>query len=290
MKHILLAFHVLFLFCHNWVRAQEPIWLYPQDEILFAKEGSEIPRLTYYLPENKKNDIAVIVCSGGSYVGRANNVEGIPACKELNKMGITAFLLDYRLPNASRMAHKEIVPLSDAQKALEYVRKHSKAYNINPNKVGIMGFSAGGHLVTTVATHFNQTALENPENINLRPDFVVAVYPVVSFADNLTHLESRMHLIGADMTPEKIKEFSNELQVTKDTPPTFIVSAIDDDVVKVENSLYFNAALRQHKVPVELFLYAEGGHGFGVFNKTAKVQWTSPCFNWILSETWYKKK
>lgn len=231
----------------------------------------------------------VIVCSGGSYGGRANGWEGIPACKKLNEAGITAFLLDYRLPRAKYMDHKDIVPLTDAQKAIEYVRTHAKEYGVNAHKVGIMGFSAGGHLVTTVETHFDTTALENKSHISLRPDFVVAVYPVVSFADSLTHLQSRNNLIGPDITPEKIKEYSNELQVTDHTPPTFIVAAVDDDVVKVQNSLYLEAALRQYKVPVRMFLYAKGVHGFGANNKTASVQWTEPCIKWILSGAWNKK-
>lgn len=180
-------------------------------------------------------------------------------------------------------------PLTDAQKAIEYVREHAEEYGINAHKVGIMGFSAGGHLVTTVETHFDKTALENERHISLRPDFVVAVYPVVSFADSLTHLQSRNNLIGPDITPENIKEYSNELQVTDRTPPTFIVAAIDDNVVKADNSLYLEAALRQHKVPVRMFLYAEGGHGFGVNNKTASVQWTGPCIKWILSGAWNNK-
>lgn len=271
-------------YLHN-AAAQKVIPLYPAGHIPFAKAGGEVPRLTYYKPEQKKSDIAVIVCSGGSYGGRANDWEGIPACKKLNEAGIAAFLLDYRLPNAKYMDHKEIVPLTDAQKAIGYVRTHAREYGISPNKVGIMGFSAGGHLVTTVETHFDTTALENKRHISLRPDFVVAVYPVVSFADSLTHLQSRSNLIGPDITPEKIKEFSNELHVTDETPPTFITAAIDDDVVKVQNSLYLEAALRQHRVPVRMFLYAKGGHGFGVDHiKNVAVQWTEPCFKWILSE------
>lgn len=245
--------------------------------------------MTLYAPKHKKSDIVIIVCSGGSYYGRANNVEGIPACKKLNAAGITAFLLDYRVPRSDRMEHKEIVPLTDLQKAIMYVREHTEQYGVNPYKLGIMGFSAGGHLVTTVETHFDTTALDNPKHISLRPDFVVAVYPVVSFADSLTHLQSRNNLIGPDITPDKIKRYSNELHVTKQTPPTFIVAAVDDNTVKVQNSLYLEAAMRQHHVPVRMFLYAKGGHGFGINNKTATVQWTMPCVKWILSEDWNKK-
>lgn len=276
----------VFVFSYQYAMAQESLPLYPANQIPFAKENTEVPKITVYAPKKRKSNVAVIVCSGGSYGGRANNVEGIPACRKLKDAGITAFLLDYRVPNASRMSEKKIVPLTDVQAAIMYVRSHAKHYGIKPDKVGIMGFSAGGHLVTTVETHFNQTRLDNPEHISLRPDFVVAIYPVVSFADSLTHMQSRNNLIGPDITPESIREFSNELQVSEATPPTFIVSAIDDDVVMVENSLYFEAALRQHHVPVKMFLYAKGGHGFGTNNKKALVQWTEPCIRWIMSEKW----
>ncbi len=284
----ILPFFFIVVFCGN-IKAQKTVPLYPENKIPFAKEGTEIPKLTCYIPKHKRSKIAVIVCSGGSYRGRANNVEGIPACEKLNEAGITAFLLDYRVPNASKMEHKEIVPLTDAQKAIEYVRENAKQYGIDPHKLGIMGFSAGGHLVTTVETHWDTTALENPKRISHRPDFVVAVYAVVSFADSLTHLLSRNNLIGPDITPDKIRKYSNELQITEQTPPTFIIAAVDDNVVKVQNSLYLEAAMRQHRVPVKMFLYVKGGHGFGVNNKTATVQWTEPCIQWIRSEKWRKK-
>jgi len=286
--YIKIGMFFLAVFFYGYVvNGQTIIPLYPKDHVIYSKGSGEIPKLTYFKPAHKKTDIAVIVCSGGSYHGRANNVEGIPACKKLNELGISAFLLDYRVPNSARMEHKEIVPMTDGQKAIIYLREHAKAYKIDSKKIGIMGFSAGGHLVTTVETHFNQTVLDNPNHVSLRPDFVVAVYPVVSFADSLTHLQSRNNLIGPDITAEKVAEFSNELHVTDKTPPTFIVAAIDDKVVKVQNSLYLEAALRQHRVPVRMFLYATGGHGFGVDRiKNVAVQWTEPCFKWILSKKW----
>jgi acetyl esterase/lipase len=136
-------------------------------------------------------------------------------------------------------------------------------------------------LVTTVETHFDKTVLDNPRKISLLPAFAVATYPVVSFADNLTHRQSRNNLIGPDITAESICEFSNELHVTPQTPPTFIIAALDDDVVKVQNSLLLEAAMRQARVSVKMFLYSKGGHGFGVQNKTAQVQWTEPCIQWV---------
>lgn len=270
--------------------AQQSILLYPEGHVPFAKPNAELPKLTIYLPAKPlPGGKAVIVCSGGSYVGRANDVEGIPACKKLSEAGITAFLLDYRVPRPDMMDMKEWVPLTDAQRAIQYVRENAAKYKIDPKQLGIMGFSAGGHLVSTVGTHFNVTKLDNPRKTNLRPDFLVLIYPVISFADSLTHQTSRERLIGPDLTPEKIAYFSNELQVTDDTPPTYITHGIDDDGVKVVNSLYFAAALKQHHVPLQMFLYAKGPHGYGVSDKYARTQWIDDCINWIVKERWKER-
>jgi acetyl esterase/lipase len=264
--------------------------LYPEGEVPFAKAGGEVPSIKVFWPErNLAKGTAVIVCSGGSYGGRANNGEGIPACKKLAEAGITAFLLNYRLPKSEFMDRKEIVPLTDAQRAIQYVRENAKKYKIDPNRLGIMGFSAGGHLVSTVGTHFvEKSELDNPKGTSLRPDFMVLVYPVISFADSLTHKTSRMNLIGPELTKDAILKYSNELHVTDQTPPTFLTSGMDDKAVDVKNSLYFAAALKQHKVPVELFLYEKGPHGHGVSNKYAKVQWIDDCIGWIKKEKYRK--
>lgn len=277
----------LILFLSAFASAQKIIPLYGGDSIPFAKENTEIPTLTVYIPEKKTmKGTGVIVCSGGAYRGRANGVEGIPAVKKLVAAGITAFLLDYRIPKAERMDYKELVPLTDAQRAIQYVREHAKEYKLDVHRIGIMGFSAGGHLVSTVGTHFFKTLLHNPKNTSLRPDFLVLVYPVISFADSLTHETSRTNLIGPDCSPERIREYSNELQVTDSTPPTYLSHGIDDKIVKVENSLYFQAALLQHHVPVRMFLYNKGAHGYGAYNYQAQVQWIDDCIDWIKKEEW----
>ncbi|MBB5439687.1 acetyl esterase/lipase [Pedobacter sp. AK017] len=271
------------------LRAQEVIPLYPDGQIPFAKEGGEMPKLTVFQPaRNLAKGTAVIVCSGGSYGGRANRVEGIPACNKLMEAGITAFLLDYRLPKAERMERKEIVPLTDAQRAIQYLREHAGQYKIDPSRLGIMGFSAGGHLVSTVGARFAESELYNPKSTSLRPDFMVLVYPVISFADSLTHKVSRMNLLGPEITAEEIRAYSNELQVTMQTPPSYLSSGMDDKIVDVRNSLYFSAALRQYRIPVELFLYEKGRHGYGVNNTQAQVQWMDDCIQWIKKER-YKK-
>lgn len=261
--------------------AQPLIPLYEPGKIILATNNSETPRLTVFKPAYNGAGIGVILCSGGSYGGRANSVEGFPAAQKLAQAGITAFVLDYRVPSADRMERKEIVPLTDAQRALQYVREHAAEYQLHPRKIGIMGFSAGGHLASTVATQFNTTILPNPLGTSLRPDFQVLIYPVVSFADSLTHIESRQHLIGPDITPERIKAYSAEWQVTDDTPPAYITSGLDDRLVKVANSLNYAAALRQKHVPVELFLYEKGPHGYGAHNRLATAQWIDDCIQWL---------
>lgn len=264
---------------HDTLRIQS--WLTGRDTLLLLKRVT-MPFMTVFSPPpGKASGTAMVICSGGSYGAIADNWEGIPAAKAFSAAGITCFLLHYRLPKADMMVHKEIGPVQDVQRAMQYIRTHAVAYGVDTSKVGLMGFSAGGHLVSTAGTHFQHAYIDNPDKVNLRPDFMVLVYPVISFTDSLTHSESRNNLVGPDITQEKINEFSNERQVTHTNPPVFITHAIDDDVVPVANSLYFTAALQQQQVPVNLFLYNKGGHGFGIENKTAVVQWTAPCIQWI---------
>ncbi|MCV9929090.1 alpha/beta hydrolase [Flavobacterium sp. LS1R49] len=241
------------------------------------------PDLTIFLPEkNKATGIAVIICPGGGYSGVAIDHEGYAIAKKLNENGIAGFVLKYRLPDAKYVNNKEIVPLQDVQRAIELVRENAKQWGINPNKVGIQGSSAGGHLAATAGTHYLKSYIDNPLKTNLRPDFMILTYPVISMADSLTHIGSRNNLLGESVSPEKIKEYSNELHITPNTPPTFITHAVDDDAVKVQNSLVFIAALQKNKVPVESFFYAKGGHGFGMDNPTSDVQWIDSCIDWIL--------
>ncbi|PWK23830.1 acetyl esterase/lipase [Arcicella aurantiaca] len=263
------------------------------------------PELTMYLPEKSKaTGIAVVVCPGGGYSGLAAEHEGHAIAKKLQANGIAGFVLKYRLPNTDLVNNKEFVPLQDAQRAIQIVRENAQKWGINPHKIGIQGNSAGGHLASTAGTHFMKEQISNPKKTSLRPDFMVLNYPVISFADNLTHYGSRFNLIGEmpseelnkimsdwqnsekllkalPVSAEKVKEYSNELQVTSNTPPTFITHANDDDVVPVQNSILFIAALQQNKVPVESFFYAKGGHGYGMDNPTSDIDWIGNCIKWI---------
>ncbi|MCU0379602.1 MAG: alpha/beta hydrolase [Chitinophagaceae bacterium] len=272
------------------------------------------PTLTLYLPDKKINTgLAVIICPGGGYTGIASGHEGDSIAMRLRDEGITGIVLRYRLPNPKYVNNKEFVPLQDAQQAIALVRKNAKAWGINPSKLGIMGSSAGGHLASTIGTHFTKTYLAGLEGANLRPDFLILNYPVISFADSLTHIGSRFNLAGpvlpdgeyeritkdwenADkefakypVPAEKIREYSNELHVTPNTPPTFITHANDDDVVKVQNSILFIAALQQNKVAVNAFFYAKGGHGYGMDNKTSDVDWFESCVQWLRSGAWMSR-
>lgn len=266
------------------------------------------PELTIYLPSKAKNTgMAVVICPGGGYSGVAIDHEGHDIAKKLTEHGIAGFVLKYRMPKSDIVDNKEFVPLQDAQRALQLVRENAQKWGINPKKVGIAGSSAGGHLASTAGTHYQKAHIENPKKTNLRPDFMILNYPVISFADSLTHYGSRFNLVGemspeelekimsdwqhseqklakAPIRPEKIKEYSNELHVTANTPPTFITHAVDDDVVKVQNAILFAAALQQHKVPVETFFYAKGGHGYGMDNPTASIDWMDSCLKWLLKK------
>ncbi|MDB5133998.1 MAG: alpha/beta hydrolase [Mucilaginibacter sp.] len=275
MKKILFCAIALFSLS-SLLKAQEQIPLYHTTDFPFSKTDVTVPTLTVFKPQGNPGGTAVIVCSGGSYGRRANEEEGTPVCQKLVEAGITAFLLDYRLPNGH-----DSIPFADVQAAVRLLRENAAVYHIRKDRIGIMGFSAGGHLASTITTHFNEHFDNSDSPVSVRPDFSVLVYPVISMTDELTHTGSRYNLLGKTPSDEEKEHFSNELQVTDQTPPVFIVHAVDDGVVKVANTLYFAAALRQHRVSVEMFIYAKGGHGFGVDNRTVQVQWVEPCIKWI---------
>lgn len=247
------------------------------------------PTLTVYLPpKHKATGTAVVVVPGGGYALLAIKHEGDDVAKALNEMGIAAFVLKYRLPDDSIMTDRSIGPVQDAQRAIEIVRENAKEYGVKTNKVGIMGFSAGGHLASTAGTHFDTHYIETSSKTNLRPDFMVLIYPVISFTDSLAHKGSRTNLIGANPSEEKIKAFSNELRVTSNTPPTFLVHAKNDKTVIVQNSREFYAACLQHKVPAELYEFEEGGHGFGMINPTSNIKWMDLLQQWLQKNKFLK--
>jgi acetyl esterase/lipase len=248
-----------------------------------------IPTITPYFPDKAiANGTAVIICPGGGYIGLSMDNEGAQIAKEFNKIGVTAFILKYRLPSDSIMIDKTIGPLQDAQRAIQMVREGAPQWGIDPNKVGIIGFSAGGHLASTAITHFDKAVIENSANINLRPDFGILLYPVISFGP-MAHVGSRENLIGKTPTQEQLDYYSNEKQVKANTPPTFLVHAQDDGAVPVENSIMFYDAMVKNKVKGEIHIYQAGGHGFGLHNKTTNDYWFASLTDWMDENGWLKK-
>ena len=238
------------------------------------------PTLTVFLPPaGTANGSAVIVCPGGGYGVLVMEWEGYRIARELNKSGIAAIILKYRLPDEKIMTDKSLGPLQDAQQAIKTVRERSKEWKINPDKIGIIGFSAGGHLAATAGTHYDSTFIENPEKTSLRPDFMILVYPVISLMDKIGHKGSSSNLLGATPTTEKVRYFSNELQVKKTTPPAFLTHAGDDTVVPVSNSIQFYEALMAKGVPADLHIYSKGEHGYP---KTPDLsEWFGRCLHWM---------
>ncbi|WDF77263.1 alpha/beta hydrolase [Mucilaginibacter sp. KACC 22773] len=243
--------------------------------------GVSVPTLTAYFPEKgKANGAAIVVCPGGAYAGLANAHEGMAICREFNKIGVTAFLLKYRLPSDEIMVDRSIGPLQDAQMAIYTVRKNAKEWGVNPAKIGIIGFSAGGHLASTEGTHFDKPVIDDKDNISLRPDFMMLIYPVISFGEQ-AHVGSRENLIGKTPSQAQLDLYSNEKQITANTPPTFLVHAGDDGAVPVQNSLMFYDALLKNKVKAEMHIFQEGGHGFGMNNSKNKGKWFEWATNWL---------
>ena len=250
------------------------------DGILIVSNVTK-PSLTVYLPEKSRaTGEAIIVVPGGGYHILAAGHEGVDVARSLNEMGIAAFVLKYRIPDTTWMVKPEIGPIQDAQRALQIVRENAKKWNLDKNKIGMLGFSAGGHLVSTAATHFKKAYIPNRKKTNLRPDFVVLIYPVISFVDSAMHIGSAENLLGKEASLEKRKEFSAEINVTPETPPTFIVHA-KDDPVSVRNTTLYADSLNAKGIFSEVLLYDSGGHGFGLVNKTSNISWPDRLQQWI---------
>ena len=240
-----------------------------------------IPTITPYLPQKgTANGTAIVIFPGGSYAGLSMENEGSSIAKAFNGIGVTAFLVKYRLPSDDIMVDKTIGPLQDAQQAILMVRKHVAEWGIKADKIGIIGFSAGGHLASTEGTHFDKVVIDDKDNISVRPDFMVLLYPVISMGP-MAHAFSRENLLGKTPSAEKLELYSNEKQVTANTPPTFIAQAEDDDVVPVQNALLFYDALLKAKVKAEMHIFQAGGHGFGLDNPKSKDKWFDWCKNWL---------
>lgn len=245
------------------------------------------PTLTAYLPpKDKRTGTAVLVIPGGGYGIVAAGHEGSDIAKAFNEAGIAAFVLKYRIPNDACMTDKMFVPLMDAQQALYVIRKNAAEYGIDTARVGVMGFSAGGHLAATLSTHFDRPVRNELAGANLRPNFSMLIYPVISFHPEIAHMGSRENLVGKNADKKWVTYFSNEDQVSAQTPPAFFVHATDDNVVPVANSILYYNQLVKYKIPAEMHIYEHGGHGFGLNNKTTNDKWFETCLNWIKGNKW----
>ena len=279
-------------------QAQEMIPLYsaavPNSKISNVQEsgaesgvlkGITKPTLEYFKPAaDKASGAAVIIIPGGGYGVVVYQGEGVNTAKAMAEQGVAAFVLKYRLPSDAIMPDKKIGPLQDAQQALKLVRDGAAKWGIDASKVGIMGFSAGGHLASTAATHFDKAYIDNSNGTSLRPDFQILIYPVISMQDSLTHGGSRDNLLGKNPSRQDAELFSNELRVGATTPPTYLTHAADDKLVDVDNSIVYFEKLRHLKVPVEMHIYPKGDHGF-IFRHPG---WMDPLFAWMKQNSWIK--
>lgn len=222
----------------------------------------------------------VVICPGGGYRILASEHEGTDVAKYFNSIGMHALVLKYRIPSDEHQADKKIAPLQDAQRAVQLVREHAKDWKVDPNKVGIMGFSAGGHLASSLAVHYDDIKIKENSKLSVRPDFQILGYPVISFS-KFSHVGSRKNLLGKDSTESMMNYFSNEMHVNSNTPIAFLVHAKDDKVVPIENSHVYVDALKSNGVEAELFVYETGGHGFGMINKTSPESWINAMKAWL---------
>ena len=233
-------------------------------------------------PPEKANGASIVICPGGGYGGVMMTYEGVDVGRWVNTLGVSAFVLNYR---HSGRGYQHPAPLEDAQRAIRTVRAHAAEWKLDPKRIGIMGFSAGGHLASTAGTHFDDGRLsaDDPiEKVGCRPDYMVLIYPVISLTAPYTHAGSMRNLLGDKPDPKLIESLSNEKQVTAKTPPTFLVASSADTVVPPENSISFYLACRQAKVPAELHVFERGNHGFGLAQNDASVgTWPKLCAEWL---------
>lgn len=241
------------------------------------------PTISIYFPADENPDrTAIIICPGGGYRRLAFDHEGVLVAEWFKSMGIVGIVLKYRLPDDRIMKNKTIGPLQDVQKAIRLVRRNGAEWKIDPYKIGVMGFSAGGHLAASASTLYDDSTYCSMDTLSARPDFSILIYPVISFREGIMHQGSRSQLLGEKPSEALIRHFSLDEQVNDRTPSTFIVHSIDDKSVPIENSLNYFQALRNHHVCCEIHLYETGGHGFGINRgKGTEKNWPDALQEWL---------
>ena len=279
------SFYVLFAVFSCNVRATEPTsqLLWPDGAPgALGEEDKDKPKIIAYSLATKEAGPALVICPGGGYRGLAMGHEGHDIARWANSHGMSAYILDYR-HRGKGYGHP--IPLQDAQRAIRTVRANAADWNIDPARIGILGFSAGGHLASTAITHFddgNADSQDSIERVSSRPDFAVLCYPVIMFDSEFTHKGSQQNLLGENASKELVESLSNEKQVTEDTPPTFLFHTGEDKGVPPENSIHFYLALRRANVPAELHVFEKGRHGVGLGKSILGTgDWSSACAKWL---------
>ncbi|MDH3648392.1 MAG: alpha/beta hydrolase [Saprospiraceae bacterium] len=243
------------------------------------------PEIHAFFPSQQtERGTGVIICPGGGYTIQAWDWEGTKVAEWFQSLGITAFVLRYRLPHWETDSCRSKVALMDAQRAVRTVRSRAIEWRLDPDRIGIMGFSAGGHLASSVATHFNDgyKTFNSIDSVSCRPDFAILMYPVITMDTSFAHMGSRKNLIGENPLPALVDYYSSEKQVTRECPPTLLVHASDDRGVLPANSIRYYEALLQHDVPAALHMYSKGGHGFSFGEGRGAVEgWPVVCQSWL---------
>jgi acetyl esterase/lipase len=262
---------------------------YAMESIMGDDSKLRISRVTdpvlevFHAPGDNFSGAAVIICPGGGYHRLSVTHEGYKTAAWLNEHGITGIILKYRLPHDAIMEDKSIGPLQDAQEAIRIVRRNADEWGLDPQQIGILGYSAGGHLAASASTRFDEVVYPPADNTSARPDFSILVYPVISFDPSIYHGGSSRNLLGDDPEAEQVLKFSNETRVNETTPPAFLVHSLDDRAVPPENSIRYMQALRKHGIPVELHLFEGGGHGYGPGERPGhtELSWPDLCIKWL---------
>lgn len=252
-------------------------------DIVSLYEKVTDPSLTVFLPPAEKaTGTAVLICPGGGYGVLAFDHEGFAIARWLNSNGIAGIILKYRLPSDLIMKDKSVGPLQDAQEAMRIIRRNASRWKINQHKIGVIGFSAGGHLASTLSTHFAEKVYEVKDTTSARPDFSLLIYPVVTFDSSFTHAGTRQNLIGDKPSEYTVRYFSNELRITRNTPPAFLVHSADDKVVPVRNSIVYFEGLIRNNIRAEMHIFEKGGHGYGLaINRETESAWPELCLSWL---------
>ncbi len=257
----------------------------PSDPVSPRVSKVTTPTLEIYLPaQGKAKGSAVVICPGGGYAVLAYDHEGQQVARWFQDQGVAAIILKYRLPSDEIMENKNVGPLQDVQEAIRTARRHAKEWGFDAGKIGIMGFSAGGHLAATATTMYSDNVYTVSDDTSARPDFSILVYAVISMQKEITHSGSRANLLGKEPSQALVDHFSNELQVNAQTPPAFLIHAQDDTVVPVENSLRYFQSMKKNGVAGELHIHEKGGHGFGL--KGPSGHWTAELTAWMKSRGW----